>query len=102
MEFNPYQSPTDDSPPQMPGIEPMECPECGEPMETGYVTTAARLSWRNWTDRTWAIFGFKKLPGTGPAFVGSNKLSGFRCRRCELVVFRYGVHKKAHAPRNKR
>ncbi len=66
-------------------------------METGYITPSGPLFWRNWTQGIFLVFS-GKLPGTYPAFVGFNKLSGFRCHGCELVVMRYGNHKMAHAP----
>jgi len=91
METNPYQSPEPD-----PGKDPSrDCPECGQAMERGYITTGAAVYWRNWEDRRWLLFSADKLPGTGPAFVGTNKLGGFRCPQCELVLFQYGRHRQS-------
>lgn len=95
MDTNPYQSPELDPEKHPLDAEVPACPECGQAMERGYITTGAAVYWRNWQDRRWLVFWAKKLPGTGPAFIGTNKLGGFRCPECELVLFRYGRHRQS-------
>jgi hypothetical protein len=102
MSTNPYQSPREDGGSESPATELLVCPECGEPMEAGYVTTGARMYWRNWSDRSWLVWPSDGIAGTRASFVGSNKLTGFRCASCELVVFRYGTHKDVYAPGQER
>lgn len=101
MEPNPYQPPNSIVEPEPQEISPLACPECGRPMEPGYVTVGARLYWRKWHDRSWLVSSAEGIPSTHPAFVGTNKLSGFRCALCELIIFRYGMHKGQHAPRDR-
>lgn len=104
MEINPYQPPDENSADQKVPVEPIACPECGDLMEPGYVSTAGSLYWQNWLNPAWwhwVGLGLQRLAGTRPAFVGFNRLTGFRCRGCELIVFRYGAHKKAYAPQDR-
>jgi Domain of unknown function (DUF6487) len=70
------------------------CPECGREMQPGYLTTGSWLYWREWTDRSMLVKFSDRLPNTPPTFVGTNRLPGFRCKDCEVVVFRYGGHRK--------
>jgi len=102
METNPYESPNADASADADNARSMSCPECGERMEPGYVTTGARMYWRGWGDTSWFVSYLNGLPGTRPAFVGSIKLSGYRCATCELIVFRYGTQKSSFAPENRR
>lgn len=97
MEPNPYQSPQADPGAETPHVPVFTCPECGQPMEPGYVSTGQFVFWRRWTTPWWLPYA-GALRGTGPRLFGFQKLSGYRCQRCEVVVFRYGNHKLAYAP----
>ncbi len=98
MNENPWQSPT-----SAPGEKRvadfgsnspvLKCPECSGVMEPGYLTTGAWLYWRRWDDRSLLVRFSDRLMKTLPSFVGTNRLPGFRCSQCEVVVFRYGNHR---------
>lgn len=72
----------------------LDCPECGQAMEPGYLTTGAWLYWREWQDKSLLVRFSDRLPNTLPTFVGINRLPGFRCPACEMIVFRYGSHRQ--------
>jgi|GEM_PF-3150225 len=91
---NPWQSPGAEPRPWKSGPgDSICCPECGAGMRPGYLTTGAWLYWRKWTDRSLLVKFSDRLPNTLPSFVGTNRLPGYRCEECELVVFRYGNHR---------
>ena len=96
-ETNPYQSPEEDADYPLPDASNLDCPKCGRPMENGYLATSGRIYWRTWRNQSWVLFGSEALPGTGPGVVGINRIGGFRCEYCELVVFGYGEHKRSTA-----
>ncbi|MAE66338.1 MAG: hypothetical protein CMJ18_18870 [Phycisphaeraceae bacterium] len=67
----------------------MKCPECGAPMQNGFIPAGGGISW---FDRLSAdqVIGFaKSLPGTS-AWFRRARLEAYRCTRCRLVTFRYG------------
>ena len=98
METNPYQSPAVKAQGDDNDVRPLACPECGEQMQHGYLMTSNELYWRSWNDKSWLVWKKEFLAGTRPAFVGSNKLSGYRCASCELIVFRHGMQKNSYRP----
>jgi len=93
MTINPYESPESDPNEPFEQEDALKCPECGQPMEPGYFLGKG-VYWRKWGEKPYTSWGLPvSLPGTAAAFVGTNKIGGFRCADCELIVFRYGKHK---------
>jgi len=98
METNPYKSLTEPGNAETQPVKTVACPECGKPMEPGYLTSGARMYWRSWSDRSLLVPWASHIPGTRAAFTGCVKLSGLRCQFCELVIFRFGAHQGDYAP----
>lgn len=96
-EINPWRAPATGPEewraPHSAADHSLTCPECSGRMEPGCLTTGAWLYWRDWNDRSMLVRFADRLPNTLPSFVGINRLSGFQCERCEVVVFRYGSHR---------
>ncbi len=72
-------------------IEEMRCPECGLPMEEGYIPLTSGINWRYKDEPIGLLAAFSGLPGT----VWWNpfkrpKLPGFRCAKCKVILFKYG------------
>lgn len=68
--------------------ESLRCPQCHGPMEEGCVPAANGLLWvrgRMIGENAMA----EDLPGTH-AVMRPNRLEAWRCRKCQLVTFRYG------------
>lgn len=99
MSDNPYASPAVTPSVATLGDRPLRCPECNEEMEQGYITTTGRMYWRTWDDQSWILTEQQHgVSGTNPGFFSANRLSGYRCSGCELVIFRHGTQKKSYAP----
>jgi predicted RNA-binding Zn-ribbon protein involved in translation (DUF1610 family) len=97
METNPYESPSEAGKAEIRPAKSMACPECGQPMESGYVLSRSGMYWRRWSQRSWLLFPWTRcIPGTDAAL--PKKLSAFRCPFCELVIFRFGAHRDHYAP----
>lgn len=93
---NPWQPPEADfhaRPAAVSRPVPLVCPECGAGMRPGYLTTGSWLYWRRWNDRSLLVRFSDRVRGTLPSFVGTNRLPGYRCEQCEVIVFRYGDHR---------
>ncbi len=95
MDTNPYQPPEEDCSGPRSDAQRMDCPKCGRAMENGHLRTTGRIYWRAWENHSWLLSGSEALPGTGPGFVGGNRIGAFRCEHCELVIFQYGGHKRS-------
>ena len=75
----------------IPTIE--KCPECGTPLESGFVLVPSfGVSWTQDPDAKW-VFGSKmeKLHKDSWGFrkLSKETLPAKRCSNCKLVVFRY-------------
>jgi hypothetical protein len=102
MNDNPYQAPGIDEAgkPELSVDGCPSCPVCDEVMEAGYIASSASLYWRHWTNQKWLLRGNESLSKTSSVF-GINKLSGFRCADCEIVLFAYGKSRKRFSPKAK-
>lgn len=103
MNENPYKAPRINDPIEADVSEfsvdyRPNCPECCTAMEAGYIASSASLFWRRWSNQRWLLRGNESLAKTSSVF-GINKLSGFRCVDCEIVMFAYGKSRKRFAPR---
>ena len=100
MKENPYQAPHIDLDSETePDVDKCpSCPECGKTMEAGYIASSASLYWRKWNNQNWLLRGNESLSKTSSVF-GINKLSGFRCGDCEIVLFAYGEARKKFSPK---
>lgn len=72
-------------------IGEMRCPECGSQMEEGYIPLISGINWRRQNESVGLLTVFSGLPGT----VWWNpfkrpKLPGFHCKRCKVILFKYG------------
>ncbi len=95
---NPYESPAINENSTESGADKsrkMACPECGKPMENGYFPSTG-IFWKLPGAMPISITSKEALPGTVPRSFrwGTNKVGGFRCRDCELVLFWYGSCKR--------
>lgn len=84
----------------IPTIE--KCPECGSPLESGYVLVPSfGICWTLDPDAKW-VFGSKmeKLHKDSWGFnkLSKDKLPAKRCSNCKLVVFRYTEEPKKEKP----
>ena len=92
MTMNPYEPPANAEEPAKPDLVRI-CPQCGQPMEAGYIPSAQGIVWRRLKQwRLWLWLTGNTLPGS-TGFLIPTKIGGHRCGHCELVIFRYGSHK---------
>lgn len=84
-EGSPYEAPKSGE------LDARNCPSCGEMMESGEIHASSGMRWISDEEGKWSRFV------KGGEFLGqkvkSFSLSGtheraFRCRRCELLIFR--------------
>jgi hypothetical protein len=66
------------------------CPVCGAAMAEGYLPLLAGLHWRELGQPIGLPHALSGLPGT-VGWRGRPLLHAFRCARCEVITFRYGV-----------
>ena len=65
------------------------CPLCGSKMEKGYIASKI-ISWSK--IKTWSfkgLFGGEIIVSKGYPYHITN-VEAYRCRKCKLVIFRYG------------
>ncbi len=66
----------------------MRCPECNATMEEGLLPVSAGMHWLH--GRTPGGGGMAEdVPGTH-AVMRPNRMEGYRCKKCHLILFRYG------------
>lgn len=65
------------------------CPECGTPMEEGYIPVTGGITWRERNESTGIPTIMSGLPGT-VFWYKRPKLHAFRCRNCRNVIFKHG------------
>ncbi|WP_428389844.1 PF20097 family protein [Mucisphaera sp.] len=68
--------------------ETFRCPRCRARMTPGVLPIAAGLSWLPLSPNATPAMA-EGLPGTH-AIMRPNRLPAWRCRACELVLFRHG------------
>ncbi len=66
----------------------LRCPSCQAVMQTGFLPTSQGMHFIRGDGRSASHFA-EGLPGTH-AIMRTNKLLAWRCKACEVVVFRYG------------
>lgn len=70
----------------------MRCPECNTLMEEGLLPAADGLHWlrgRPTGGASGAGGMAEDVPGTH-AVMRPNRMEGWRCKKCHLILFRYG------------
>jgi hypothetical protein len=74
------------------------CPLCGSKMEKGYVASRM-ISWSAKKTSNWSLTGLfsgELLVSRGYPYLIVN-VEAYRCRKCKLVLFRYGEANPAEA-----
>ena len=66
----------------------MRCPECNALMEEGLLPVADGLHWVRGRQPGGNIMA-EDVPGTH-AVMRPNRMEGYRCKKCKLILFRYG------------
>jgi hypothetical protein len=61
-------------------VEIRKCPKCGGELEKGFVHCPRTLDW----------YVEKDEPLVSMWHMGIAKLRGWRCKKCQLVIFLYG------------
>lgn len=67
----------------------MRCPECGGYMTEGWLSIGQGMHWIANRDSGHDVA--EDIPGTH-AIMRPNRLAAWRCKKCELILFRYGHH----------
>lgn len=67
---------------------PMRCPQCQAMMQAGFLPVSQGMHFIKGDGRSAHHFA-EDIPGTH-AIMRTNRLMAWRCKGCELVVFRYG------------
>ena len=67
----------------------MRCPECNALMEEGLVPVADGLHWVRGRKPGGGGAMAEDVPGTH-AVMRPNRMTGWRCKKCHLILFRYG------------
>jgi hypothetical protein len=65
----------------------IRCPQCHSPMEEGCLPVAGGMHWVRGRGQAKTLT--ENIPGTH-AVMRTNRLEAWRCRKCQLVTFRYG------------
>jgi len=77
----------------------MRCPDCHNHLEEGYVSVKDGLNWLRSANTPTGVQFAEGIPGTS-AIMRSNRLVGWRCRKCELIIFAHGRrHEEAERER---
>lgn len=66
----------------------LRCPHCKALMQTGFLPTATGMHFIRGDGKAASHFA-EDLPGTH-AIMRSNRLLAWRCKACEVVLFKYG------------
>lgn len=69
----------------------MRCPECNALMEEGLLPVSDGLHWLRGrpTGGSGVVGMAEDVPGTH-AVMRPNRMEGWRCKKCHLILFRYG------------
>ena len=68
--------------------DPLRCPHCHATMQTGFLPVSKGMHFIRGDGKAASQFA-EDLPGTH-AVMRSNRLLAWRCKRCEVVLFKYG------------
>ena len=68
--------------------DPLRCPYCHSQMQTGFLPTSTGMHFIRGDGKAASQFA-EDLPGTH-AIMRSNRLLAWRCKACEVVLFKYG------------
>ena len=68
--------------------DPLRCPHCKALMQTGFLPTSTGMHFIRGDGKAASRFA-ESLPGTH-AIMRTNRLLAWRCKACEVVVFKYG------------
>ncbi len=70
----------------------LRCARCGSTMESGFLPTGGGMHWFRRTDSAGGTgVGFaESIPGTF-SWMRRARLPAWRCKRCQLIAFRYGA-----------
>ncbi|MEO0474836.1 MAG: PF20097 family protein [Planctomycetota bacterium] len=66
----------------------LRCPICQSVMQTGFLPTSTGMHFIRGDGKAASQFA-EDLPGTH-AIMRSNRLLAWRCKSCEVVIFKYG------------
>ncbi len=66
----------------------MRCPECSALMEEGLLPVSEGMHWVKGRTTGGGEFA-EDVPGTH-AVMRPNRMAGWRCKKCHLILFRYG------------
>ena len=65
----------------------MRCPECNTLMEEGLLPVSRGMHWLHGRPSGGGMA--EDVPGTH-AVMRPNRMAGWRCKKCHLILFRYG------------
>ncbi|HEX9341737.1 MAG TPA: PF20097 family protein [Thermoplasmata archaeon] len=66
----------------------VNCPQCGRPMESGYLRTESFIDGAKWTTKKTVLgLGGERIKGTNAG--GNVYLDGFRCASCRILSLRH-------------
>ncbi|MGB0768969.1 MAG: PF20097 family protein [Phycisphaeraceae bacterium] len=68
--------------------DPIRCPHCHALMQTGFLPTSRGMHFIRGDGKAASHFA-EDLPGTH-AIMRPNRLLAWRCKMCEVVLFKYG------------
>lgn len=68
--------------------EPTRCPKCRALMQTGFLPTSTGMHFIRGDGKAASQFA-EDLPGTH-SIMRANRLLAWRCKNCEVVLFKYG------------
>ena len=68
--------------------DPIRCPHCHSLMQTGFLPTSTGMHFIRGDGKAASQFA-EDLPGTH-SILRSNRLLAWRCKKCEVVLFKYG------------
>lgn len=68
--------------------DPLRCPHCKTLMQTGFLPTSTGMHFIRGDGKAASQFA-EDLPGTH-SIMRSNRLLAWRCKKCEVVLFKYG------------
>lgn len=68
--------------------DPMRCPHCKTLMQTGFLPTSRGMHFIRGDGKAASQFA-EDLPGTH-SIIRTNRLLAWRCKKCEVVLFKYG------------
>jgi hypothetical protein len=75
----------------------MRCPQCQALLEEGVVPISGGIHWLRRKDGD--IYDFAEdVPGTH-AIMRPNRLPAWRCKKCQLILFRFGHEAQAQQQR---